>query len=79
MTEHRAPVQAAHCYRTRRLMHGPGTVEWHEHIEAWCEYARRFGCSQTPDRIAERGGFGYVELTDLLGHEPVTWRPLESP
>lgn len=27
-----------------------------------------------PERIAARGGFGYEEITTLLGHPPTTWR-----
>lgn len=54
---------------------GPGTVAWTEHLEAYSSYAARFGHSQSAERLAERGGFGYQEMTDFLGHEPTTWRP----
>jgi len=32
------------------------------------------GCTSA-ERIAERHGFDYNELTMFLGHEPQTWRP----
>lgn len=38
----------------------------------------RYGAGQSAERLAERGGFGYWELTDLLGHEPKTWQPRRS-
>lgn len=66
----RAPVQGEPRYR--RVA---GTVSWDEHEEAWREYARRFGPYQSAERIAERHGFGYSEMTDLLGREPTTWEP----
>lgn len=55
-----------------------GTVAWWEHEEAWVDYARRYpyaGSRQDAERVAERGGFSYAELTNHLGHEPTTWRP----
>jgi len=51
-------------------------VEWAEHVEAWEAYAKRYGRDQSAERIAERTGFGYRELTTFLGHEPRTWRSL---
>ena len=65
----RAPVQG-----DRGKPHG--TIAWWEHEQAWEGYARRFPGSarqQGPERIAERGGFGYGEVLDQLGHEPMTW------
>lgn len=67
----RAPVQGERG--PRRGEKPPGTVSWEEHLEAYAPYAARYGVSQSPERMAERGGFGYWEMTDLLGHEPVTW------
>ena len=67
----RAPVQGEHNKRDR----GPGTIAWDEHVLAWSAYAVRYGRDQSAERIAERGGFGYAELTSLLGHEPKTWAP----
>lgn len=63
----RAPVQWE--FRKRP----PGTIAWSEHVEAWTAYATRYGNSQSAERIAERGGFGFDELVILLGREPETW------
>jgi hypothetical protein len=51
----------------------PGTISWEEHEQAWREYARRYGTSQSAERLAQRGGFSWWELVDYLGHEPTTW------
>jgi hypothetical protein len=51
----------------------PGTVAWAEHEQAWRTYAARGHGGQSAERIAQRGGFGYAELVDLLGHAPTTW------
>lgn len=62
--------------------HVPGTVERWEHIEAWEGYRRTFprsAAQQDADRIEERGGFGFVEMTKYLGHEPTTWQPAKGP
>lgn len=50
-----------------------GTIAWAEHLEVYEKYAARYGHQQSAGRLAERGGFGYWEATDLLGHEPTTW------
>jgi len=76
--ERRAPVQADDT--PRKLRTGapgevPGTVAWSEHLEAWPDYARRYGGDQSAERIAERGGFSYWELCKHLGRAPTTWRP----
>jgi hypothetical protein len=34
--------------------------------EAYKEYSRRYGTSQSLDRIRERGGFGAAEIATLL-------------
>jgi len=53
-----------------------GTVAWWEHVKAWEGYAEIYGKHyQSAERIAERGGFGYAELVEFLGHEPETWEP----
>jgi hypothetical protein len=52
-----------------------GTIAWAEHLLAWSGYAREYGRSQTAERMAERGGFSYYELTLYLGREPTTWAP----
>jgi len=80
--ERRAPVQGSGNWHLpkndlRRVgAQAPGTVAWSEHEEAWIEYARMYGKSQSAERIAERGGFSHQELSDLLDREPSTWRPL---
>jgi len=68
-----APVQAE--WNKSRLVKPAGMVAWAEHVKAWEVYAARFGRNQSAERIAERGGFGFTELTEFLGHEPTTWRP----
>lgn len=70
----RAPVQGEreNARGALRAM-PPGTVAWPEHEQAYVPYAGRFGTGQSSERLAERGGFGYWELTELLGHEPTTW------
>ena len=45
---------------------GPGTVDWHLAEEAYVEYARRYGKSQSLERLGERGGFGWSEIENLL-------------
>lgn len=79
--ERRAPVQGDGNWGMadgdpRKVgSHPPGTVAWAEHLEAYVDYSRRYGTDQSAERLAERGGFGYSELTDHLGHEPKTWKP----
>lgn len=78
--ERRVPVQGAglwwlHESDTRRGgSHVPGTIAWEEHVEAWQDYTKRYP-KQSAEKIAERGGFGYDELVDHLGHAPKTWKP----
>lgn len=68
----RAPVQGEHD--TRRGPAKPsGTIAWEEHLAAYEGYAARYGRSQSAERLAARGGFGWWELVDFLGHEPTTW------
>lgn len=68
----RAPVQQSDRANPQRPR---GTVAWWEHELAWHDYHRRWP-GQSAERIAERGGFGWDELVDQLGHEPTTWQPL---
>jgi hypothetical protein len=70
----RAPVQGEFdCVPSQRKPYG--TVDWAEHQEAWAVYNRRYpGNDQSAQCIAQRGGFGYREITEFLGHEPRTWR-----
>ena len=61
----RANVQSE--YRHRHLR--GGSVPWAVHVQAFEVYRGKFGESQSAERIAERGGFGYRELQCLLaGH-----------
>ena len=72
----RAPVQGeTHDAQGRYAPRPAGTIAWPEHLEAYEAYARRYGRSQSAERIAERAGFGFYELVDLLGREPTTWEP----
>jgi len=76
--DRRAPVQADHSWvpvPAGHNRHGPGTVAWAEHVEAWTAYAARYGKSQSAERLAERGGFCCAELFEFLGREPRTWEP----
>lgn len=41
-------------------------VLWEVHEAAYAEYHRRFSNAQTAERIAERGGFSWPELVELL-------------
>jgi hypothetical protein len=51
-----------------------GSISLTEFEQAYIPYGKRF--SQSAERICERGGFGWAELTDQLGHEPTSWRPI---
>ncbi|GAA2867023.1 hypothetical protein GGQ99_001347 [Aminobacter niigataensis] len=37
-------------------------IPWSLHLRAWDVYAKKYGRSQTAERLAERGGFGTQEL-----------------
>lgn len=63
------------AYQQAKCVKVPGTVTWEEHERAWREYARRYGRGQSAERLVERGGFSWSELTMFLGHEPKTWEP----
>ena len=71
----RAAVQGEGKTRKGQRGEGPGTIAWSEHELAWSAYAQRYGRDQSAERIHERGGFGYWELTQFLGREPETWVP----
>jgi hypothetical protein len=77
-TEKRWPVQGQNYANPEMGLARPkkpaGTVSDGEARLAYEAYARRHGREQSFERTHERGGFGYWELTDLLGHEPTTWR-----
>lgn len=76
--ERRARVQAHAAPRSDPRHKPPGSIAWWEHERAWEGYRRVFPGSaavQDAQRIQERGGFGYYELVEFLGHEPTTWVP----
>ncbi|HEU0077169.1 MAG TPA: hypothetical protein VFQ76_05930 [Longimicrobiaceae bacterium] len=78
MTEHEKPERRANVQGDRRIPkgkpgHAYGTIAWWEHEAAYAVYARRYGTSQSAERLNYRGGFGYAELVDHLGHAPETW------
>lgn len=70
----RAPVQGSLRCPGSRPSKPAGTITWAEHVEAWVAY-NRMHREQSAERIAERGGFGWYEITELLDHEPRTWEP----
>ena len=71
----RAPVQGTSYANKGNVRKGPGTIAWSEHLLAWSDYALRYGTGQSAERMAERGGFDWLDLCDHLGHEPTTWEP----
>jgi len=71
----RAPVQSNRNERGNYAKREVGTIEWWEHELAWEAYVKKWGNYQSAERIAERHGFGYNEISELLGHEPTTWEP----
>lgn len=74
-TERRAPVQGERVKWPGRQI-PPATVSWDEHVRVWEVYAKHFGGSgQSAERVAERGGFGLLEIIFMTGAPPKTWRP----
>jgi len=71
----RAPVQGDQDIPQGHPGREPGTITWAEHLEAWQDYARRYGSGQDAERVAVRGGFGYRELCHFLRRMPNTWEP----
>ena len=76
--ERRAPVQGELSFRIGQRGHTDGSIEWAEHEEVWRAYAKKWGSSQSAERIAERGGFGYREIIALTGDAPKTWQPVDA-
>lgn len=81
--EWRAPCQAEGNHHLRethperhKLAHPQGTISWEEFLEAYKAYSKRYGKEQSAETLAARGGFGYIEIIQFLGHEPKTWKPL---
>lgn len=75
LPEKRAPVQGESRHR---YVVPAGSVTWSEYLLAYAAYARRFGLEQSPERLAERGGFALSELTLYLGRPPKTWAPADA-
>lgn len=46
----------------------PQAIAWWVAEMAYKDYVKRFGDAQTLERIAERGGFGQMELIDHLAN-----------
>ena len=58
-----------------------GTIPWDIHVRAWQVYAACGHRSQSAARIAERGGFGWLELAHFLAERDCyggEWRPLSD-
>lgn len=80
MSRERAPVRNESRDRRGALypegqQRRSGTISWEEHLRAYAIHAKHHGAKVSAERIADAGGFGYHEITDLLGHEPQTWEP----
>lgn len=83
MNTPRAPIQGCGNYQLSighpargKLAKPDGTISWEEHLQAHAAYEQRYGKgTQSAERIAARGGFGYAEFIDLVGSEPTTWVP----
>jgi hypothetical protein len=71
----RAPVQGEGDKRKGLPGQGNGSIAWSEHLLAYQAYSSRYGSEQSAERLAARGGFGYIELIKFLGREPETWEP----
>lgn len=69
----RAPVQGDYWLPRGTRGREPGSISWAEHLEAWGAYSKRHGTEQGAERVAARGGFGFEELSTLLGHAPTTF------
>lgn len=59
------PLQHDHSPHGERFR-----VPWAVAEKAYAVYTRRYGTSQTLERLAERGGFGVTELIMLLADVP---------
>lgn len=71
MSERRAPLQVGRGQQR-------GTISWAEHVEVHAAYAQRWpeaARRQSPERIVERGGFGWAEVEALLGRPPRSFEP----
>lgn len=66
------PIQSGESYRDhkRRIRYSSSsTIPWWLAKKAYEYYSKRFGTSQSLERLAERGGFGREELIAFLREE----------
>lgn len=56
------------------LLGGRGSIPWSIAEEAYAEYARLYGSTQSLERLAQRGGFAPEELDELRPG----WRPVAA-
>lgn len=54
---------------------GPISIPWLIAEQAWAHYSARCGRDQSVERLAERGGFGWVEMDRYLPG----WREMVDP
>lgn len=47
-----------------------GTISWEDHERVWKAYFEKWRVNQSAERIHERGGFGHLEIIDLIGELP---------
>jgi hypothetical protein len=57
------PIQGQ---RVGRVLVPAGQVPWAVAKLAYQTYAKHYGTGQSLERLAERGGFGWTELVNLL-------------
>jgi hypothetical protein len=65
ITERRFPIQGETDTKNRGRR-PPGWVPWGVAELAYKVYVRRYGTDQSLEKLAERGGFGWTELINLL-------------
>jgi len=58
--------------------HPACTIPWWLAEIAYTEYSRRYGTSQSLERLAERGGFGREELLSLIRREDPFGPPINT-
>lgn len=61
-TEKMFPIQADHGRHKRSA----GSVPWSVAEVAYQTYSKLYGSNQSLERLAERGGFGWSELVNLI-------------
>lgn len=63
------PIQAEGLTRPGGIRPGRSAIPWWLAELAYDYYSKRFGTSQTLERLAARGGFGRAELVALIRRE----------